>query len=423
MPVLHITWATHLVQSLSKFDSKARAKIDVEKEEGEEDEEEEEEEEEEEKKEQTEKDKDSTGIQSKPEVVAASTPTQKPEKEEPQLKWTLRRSSVSDGGSRGRDKPFQPEDTTPTGKRRPGRRPKRKSEEPVDVAAIATVAVAPEDTRNISCSETSPPPALVPECTPEAGEASLPHMEEDHGNRELAVSRQTRQTTVKSELQTATSRNRDPKEDKIKSTIEALVSKVGEESQNTTPNPNIAALAQACSESILNPEYLLSGGEPFTTTVSATLFGTPIDTRVDFNEFLSSKSNNTAFPGMSVDSMLTGNDDNGNTTKKLASRTVVEDRDGRHGGVQKLDNGDAVSDTSSDDETALMETVQSPAVHLILNSVKMRGLRSLLVAEKLNSSAIKLQVTAQSQVFLKHTKTGSGGHAYGVLPRKRTRRE
>jgi hypothetical protein len=66
----------------------------------------------------------------------------------------------------------------------------------------------------------------------------------------------------------------------------------------------IEALAQACSESILNPEYLLGSGEPFTAVSTASVVTTSSDTRVDLQEFLSTKSNGSPFMGMSVDSML-----------------------------------------------------------------------------------------------------------------------
>ena len=60
-------------------------------------------------------------------------------------------------------------------------------------------------------------------------------------------------------------------EDKIRNTIQELESKVGAaENSNDAPNPNIAALAQACGDAILNPDYLLSGGEPFTSASLST---------------------------------------------------------------------------------------------------------------------------------------------------------
>ena len=66
---------------------------------------------------------------------------------------------------------------------------------------------------------------------------------------------------------------------------------------------------------------------------------------------------------------------------------------------------------------------------LVLRSEKMTGMKDLLVAERLNSGAIKLQLTAQSQVHLRHSRTAAAADyaTSDVTPssasRKRIRRE
>ena len=66
---------------------------------------------------------------------------------------------------------------------------------------------------------------------------------------------------------------------------------------------------------------------------------------------------------------------------------------------------------------------------LVLRSVKMMGMKDLLVAERLNSGAIKLQLTAQSQVHLRHSRTAAAAEftTSDSVPlsasRKRIRRE
>lgn len=201
--------------------------------------------------------------------------------------------------------------------------------------------------------------------------------------------------------------NGDSEEDQIKSTIQELASKVGDESTNEAPNPNMVALAQACGESILNPEYLLGGGEPFTTTTatcsttSTALTTTTADSRVDFNEFLSSKSNGSPFPGLTMDSMLKADS---------PSSCLL-------GGP--VDQPESASTPGSRPESR--SDLAATATGLMLRSAKMKGLKDLLLAEKLNASAIKLQLTAQSQVSLKHSKVLS---EYDFsLPRKRSRKE
>ena len=61
-------------------------------------------------------------------------------------------------------------------------------------------------------------------------------------------------------------------------------------------------------------------------------------------------------------------------------------------------------------------------VALELRSEKMKGLKKILMSTKLNANAIKLQLTAQSQVQPKHAKRGAEADTMGSQ-RKRTRRD
>jgi menin len=100
--------------------------------------------------------------------------------------------------------------------------------------------------------------------------------------------------------------------------IEAQLDNLATAPANT--HPSIAALAEACSETLLNPSYLLRGvGNPFA--------------------------------------------DNASCLPAVATETVDDHR---------------------------------PSLRL--HSRKMAGLKEVLLAEKLNTSAISLQLTAQSQV-------------------------
>ncbi|KAG0419766.1 hypothetical protein HPB47_003887 [Ixodes persulcatus] len=136
-----------------------------------------------------------------------------------------------------------------------------------------------------------------------------------------------------------------PKEEDF---LRSLESQLGQ--SNGPPHPDIAALAAACAENILNPDYLLGCGEPFSTN------------------------------------------NNGSTSKDGKA-------DSRNGGGE-------------------------PSV--TLSSQKMAGLRELLLSEKLNTSAIQLQVTAQSQVqVVRRGQQPGGGAPSEVSTRhsKRIRRE
>ena len=218
--------------------------------------------------------------------------------------------------------------------------------------------------------------------------------------------------------------NGSTEEDQIKTAIEELVSKVGEDSQSETPNPNIAELAQACSESILNRDYLLTGGEPFTTSATTTtsVITSTYEARVDVNEFLSSKSNGTQFVGMTVDSMLKAESpaDMMMFRKQPDSAPAADEP---HVGLSSAELKEEETENVKEEKEEQEEKFEPISAALNLFSQKMKGLRKLLSSEKLNTSAIMLQLTAQSQTHFKHNKRGSGMDMGYSLPRKRTRRE
>ncbi|XP_067132553.1 menin [Centruroides vittatus] len=154
---------------------------------------------------------------------------------------------------------------------------------------------------------------------------------------------------------------------------------------NEAPHPNIMALAAACGDNILNPEYLLGSGEPFSSRSSSSS-----SSSADCRDLLSTQSNGTPFPGLTVDSML---------------------------------KADSPADLLQGDSGA--DTNPNHRVDINLTSQKMAGLRELLLAEKLNTSAIQLQLTAQSQVQV--VKRGRHSSEFDFVPTgrttKRSRRE
>ncbi|KAK7104350.1 menin-like [Littorina saxatilis] len=195
-------------------------------------------------------------------------------------------------------------------------------------------------------------------------------------------------------------------EAQIKSAMEELVSKGGrEEESDDVRNVSMAALAQACSSSILNKDYLLGGGEPFTSATSTSVTSTSVsagsfhskDAGDDVDEFLSTKSNGSPFIGLSLDSML--------KAESPADMMLCGKR------------SDAVHPASSDSDLFSMRE----HVAIELRSEKMKGLRKILTSAKLNVNAIKLQLTAQSQVQQRKGKRGMEADLGSV--RKRTRRE
>lgn len=137
--------------------------------------------------------------------------------------------------------------------------------------------------------------------------------------------------------------------------IKSLESKV---TANPAPmHPGIQALTAACSEKILNRDYLLQGGgEPFVAPPEH------------------------SFPP--------------------APSTSQENLD------PEVETGDT----------------ENEKPRIILYSQKMKGLKDLLLAEKLNTHAISLQLTAQSQVQIGKKPRGSDDVGVSQRP-KRTRRE
>ena len=212
------------------------------------------------------------------------------------------------------------------------------------------------------------------------------------------------------------------KEAKIKSAIEELAIKVGGEDagKSDTPNPKIAELAQACGESILNPEYLLSGGEPFTTATATSTTTSASDSRLDVQEFLSSKSNGSPFMGMTMDSILKAESPSDMVMyRKRPSCTRTPTPLSESG---RSSNPMPASVENSDGCIIPSPTLSTgPPSILCLRSQKLTGLKKIFSQDKLNASAIQLQLTAQSQVHFKHSKRSTDSELSNH--RKRSRRE
>lgn len=157
---------------------------------------------------------------------------------------------------------------------------------------------------------------------------------------------------------------------KTRELIKNLESKVNKSDEDlSSVNPKIVALTAACSEKILNPKYLIQGGdEPFVK-------------------------------GLISDS------------ESLFFRESEKQSD--------IDNSEA---STSKEVAQEPDKVTNPHPKITLHSQKMIGLKDLLLAEKLNTHAISLQLTAQSQVQI--SKKGRGCLEPEPIGRtKRTRRE
>lgn len=242
-------------------------------------------------------------------------------------------------------------------------------------------------------------------------------------------------------------------EERIKSQIQALEDKVdkvdGAASSNHVDNinPDIATLSKSCGVKLFNPEYLVGGNcnsEPFaaptkggaestasTPSISSATSAPSLDacselrSDVRVDDFLSSRSSHSPFGGMDMTSVLHADSPAPELAPEVSDHeNHVVDNDFADAPIidrvcdTPKDSASLSPDTANNNSS---EATKSSSNSLMLYSAKMKGLKALLRATKLNSSAIKLQLTAQSQVAFKHRGSIGANHADGP-PRKRARR-
>ena len=174
--------------------------------------------------------------------------------------------------------------------------------------------------------------------------------------------------------------------------------------------PTLEELTVACGEKILNPDFLLHGGlVPFTTEPAAdeqdiTLFkANKIEEVVKIEKEI--KADKETKEETSFSPVL----------PSPSSVDVAPDED-----TNDTNNNSGKTDVYDDYESHLPKR---PII--TLTSQKMKGLKELLLAEKMNSNAISLQITAQSQVHVgKKSRNASNEPEPGENQRpKRSRRE
>lgn len=169
--------------------------------------------------------------------------------------------------------------------------------------------------------------------------------------------------------------------------------------------PTLEALTAACGEKILNPDFLLQGGgQPFAdqqisdNTTTTTQQSSSTNTE-NVDEKLS--------PSPKNEESITTNDFD---VKQTSSnhQTIIKST------TNKIESTGPVYEPNDD-------IIVPKRPEITLYSRKMKGIRDLLLAEKLNTHAISLQVTAQSQVQVggKKGRSLSGSINYA----KRSRRQ
>lgn len=163
--------------------------------------------------------------------------------------------------------------------------------------------------------------------------------------------------------------------------------------------PTLEALTAACGEKILNPDFLLQGGgQPFTETKS----------QGETSNVISEKEVETevVVAAAAIEKEIK------EVVKELLDEIILPEIIVEEIKAPKF-------------QPPVEEDFLIPKRPVItLYSHKMKGLKDLLLSERLNTQAISLQVTAQSQVQVGKKFRGSVGGDYdGNTRPKRARRE
>lgn len=199
-----------------------------------------------------------------------------------------------------------------------------------------------------------------------------------------------------------------------------------DDSPTTVRTTLVEALTAACGEKILNPDYLLQGGgQPFTD--QQTNESTICDDKNEEKLLLLTQSASPKDGELNTEKSVTS----ATTTTFATNEGEIKVEKEVNKDVKEEKNKENSNDTSSTSvsgpvykETVLDDSLMPKRPEITLYSQKMKGLKELLLGEKLNTHAISLQVTAQSQVQIGGKKSrhavGSVNYATGI---KRSRRD
>ncbi|KAL7741401.1 hypothetical protein ACLKA6_013837 [Drosophila palustris] len=177
------------------------------------------------------------------------------------------------------------------------------------------------------------------------------------------------------------------------------VVKKEEKSKSELPT-TLADLTAACGEKILNPDFLLQGGgQPFADQKQQSV--------AEETASHNNKSSNNADKEATATTTTTTTS-NGGTLAQSPSNEASSANEATQ--QQQQQHKEAKLEESRSNSNIVEQTISTPALVddydpfeimlkrpvITLYSQKMKGLKDLLLAEKLNTHAISLQVTAQS---------------------------
>ncbi|XP_048517203.1 menin isoform X1 [Dendroctonus ponderosae] len=193
---------------------------------------------------------------------------------------------------------------------------------------------------------------------------------------------------------------------------QATISKSNNKDQTTSHfYPTIEALTAACSEKILNPEYLLQGdGSPFVGPSHQEHIKIKIEKTEETEDGMEMLQ-----PEIDIKPQLDikQEDLGGESTIPVVTKKEEEKENGKPGTSKSPD-----FITKHEDYE---EELRKNRPTVVLHSQKMKELKDLLLAEKLNTHAISLHLTAQSQVQV--GKRGKSDSTDTSNRPKRTRRD
>ncbi|EDW51958.1 menin [Drosophila sechellia] len=180
-----------------------------------------------------------------------------------------------------------------------------------------------------------------------------------------------------------------------------------EKSKNSELPTTLADLTAACGEKILNPDFLLQGGgHPFADQKQQPSGGESDNAELHNNNNNSNSNNNNNNHNVekkeaaATTTNRTTTSNGTGTSVQLPASSEASNAGQAQSQVQindqlgKPQHKEAKKEETSDDYDPFEIMLKRPVITLY--SQKMKGLKDLLLAEKLNTHAISLQVTAQS---------------------------
>lgn len=183
--------------------------------------------------------------------------------------------------------------------------------------------------------------------------------------------------------------------------------KNGDESSDkseTVRTTLVEALTAACGEKILNPDFLLQGGgKPFA------------ESQVKSEQ---SDESEKQLLLLAQTSPRRCDEASAECNEKQSNDVKTESKPVEDESKATIPSVGPVFKETADDEIIIPKRPE-----ITLYSQKMKGLKELLLAEKLNTHAISLQLTAQSQVQVAGRKGRSIGAINYATSTKRSRRE